>query len=184
MTEQAASIPRRSYTSIAAAIIVAAVVISAAIFTSSALYNTRTISTTDTFAQTITVLTASSTSCDYVLPYAVPCLIGQNFTVSVNYTGSWIVTYQGYNEDCYTYQIHAFTCNPDSQTLSGSYDGSGLNSRNITVTGQENGWTLCAQAQKPDASSSTLDLEVSDGPRNQTSLPFGTASTCSVELLL
>jgi hypothetical protein len=128
--------------------------------------------------------TASSTSCTYVLPYAVSCLIGQSFTVSVNYTGPWIVTYQGYNEDCYNYQARNSTCSSGFQTLSGSYDGSGFNSRNITVTGQENGWTFCAQAQKSDASRSTLVLEVSDGPRNETSLPFGTGSTCSVELLL
>jgi len=146
---------------------------------------TTTTTTTDTFAQTVTVLsTVSSTSCDYVLPYAVPCLIGENFTVSVNYTGPWTVTYQGYNEDCYNYQPPRTTCNSDSQTLSGNYDGSGFSSRNITVGGQENGWTFCAQAQKSDASRSTLILEVSNGPRNETSLPFGTASTCSVELLL
>ena len=180
-----AATPYQNYTAIAIAIVIAGVLISASLYLAvEAPTRTVTTATTDTFAQTIIVLsTASSTSCNYVLPYAVPCLIGENFTISVNYTGPWTVTYQGYNEDCYNYQTLNSTCNSDFQTLSGNYDGSGFNSRNITVSGQENGWTFCAQAQKSDASDSALTLEVSDGPRNDTSLPFGTTSTCSVELL-
>jgi hypothetical protein len=171
----------RSYTTIAAAIIIAAVVISAAIFTSSALRTTKTVSTTttttstttDTFVQTITVLsTVSSASCDYVIPG--PCPNGQTFALSVNYSGSWTVTYQGYNDVC------GSTCaNSSLQTLLGSYDGSGFNSRNITVGGQGNGWTFCAQAQKSDASTSTLTLGVA-GSQNKTSLPFGTTSACVI----
>ena len=126
---------------------------------------------TDTFFQTIIVLsTASSTSCDYVIPG--PCPSGQTFALSVNYTGSWTVTYQGYNAVC------GSICNGSGlQTLLGSYNGSGFNSRNITVGGQGNGWTFCAQAQKSDASSSTMTLEVAGG-QNKTSLPFGGTSFC------
>jgi hypothetical protein len=167
----------RSYTTLAAAIIIAAVVISAAIFTSSALYTTKTISTTttatDTFVQTIIVLsTVSSTSCDYVIPG--PCPNGQTFALSVNYAGPWTVTYQGYNDVC-----GSKCTNSSLQTLLGSFDGSGFNSRNITVGGQGNGWTFCAQAQKSDASSSTLTLEVA-GSQNKTSLPFGSTSNCVI----
>jgi len=132
---------------------------------------TTTTTATDTFFQTIIVLsTASSTSCDYVIPG--PCPSGQTFALSVNYSGSWTVTYQGYNAAC------GSTCNgSDLQNLLGSYDGSGFNSRNITVGGQGNSWTLCAQAQKSDASSSAMTLEVA-GIQNRTSLPFGSTSTC------
>ena len=145
---------------------------------SSTLYSSKTVSKTttltDTFAQTIIILTTtSSTSCDYVIPS--PCPSGQTFTLSVNYTGSWRVVYQGYNTAACCY-------NNNTQTLSGSYDGSGFYSRNITVSGQANGWTLCAQAQKSDASSSVLFLSVS-GAQNKTSIPFGTASACSEEII-
>lgn len=147
---------------------------------SSTLYSAKTISktttVTDTFAQTVIILTTvSSVSCDYVIPG--PCPNGQTFTLLVNYTGSWRVTYQGYNaaacSDCF---------NNSTQTLNGSYDGSGFNSRNVTVGGQANGWTLCAQAQKSDASGLVLILQVS-GAGNQTSLPFGTTSACSQEMI-
>ena len=147
---------------------------------SSTLYTAKTISktttVTDTFDQTVIVLaTTSSTTCDYVIPG--PCPSGRTFSLSVNYTGTWRVTYQGYN---------AATClnclNNSTQTLNGSYDGSGFSSRNFTVGGQGNGWTLCAQAQKSDGSSSVLFLDVS-GALNQTSLAFGTTSACSQALI-
>jgi hypothetical protein len=132
---------------------------------------------TDTFAQTVIDLsTTSSATCDYVIPG--PCPNGETFTLAVNYTGNWRVTYQGYNaaacSDCY---------GSSTQTLNGSYDGSGFNSRNFTVGGQGNGWTLCAQAQKSDASSSVLFLNVS-GALNETSLAFGTASACSQAIIV
>jgi hypothetical protein len=148
---------------------------------SSTLYPAKTVSKTATvtytFAQTVIVLsTSSSVSCNYVIP--APCPGGQTFTLSVNYTGPWRVTYQGYNaaacSDCY---------GNGTQTLSGSYDGSGFNSRNITVSGQANGWTLCAQAQKSDASGSVLTIDVS-GVRNETSLPFGSTLVCSEEMIV
>ena len=125
---------------------------------SSTMYSAKTISETttviDTFDQTvIDFATASSATCDYVIPG--PCPKGETFTLAVNYTGNWRVTYQGYNaaaySDCYS---------SSTQTLNGSYDGTGFNSRNFTVDGQGNGWTLCAQAQKSDGSSSVLFLSL------------------------
>ena len=160
--------------------VAAAVVISAAVLFSASLYQPKTAlkttTVTETFVQTVIVLsTETSASCDYVLPG--PCINGQTFTLSVNYTGAWRITCQGYNTagclGCY---------DSSTQTLSGNYDGSGYSARNITVGGQSNGWTLCAQAQKSDSSSSALILDVS-GARNETSIPFGTASACSEELL-
>jgi len=143
---------------------------------SSRLYSVKTISATttvtDTFAQTVILLaTSSSATCYYVIPG--PCPSGQTFSLTVNYTGSWRVTYQGYNT------LFCSGCLDNStRTLIGSYDGSGSDSRNITVGGQGPGWTLCAQAQKTDPASSTLTLQVY-GAQNQTSLTFGTTSACS-----
>ena len=175
----------RSYTAIAIAIVIAGVLISASLYVAVEVptRTTTTTTITDTFAQTTIVLsTVSSASCDYVIP--APCPSDENFTLSVNYTGPWTVKYQGYNEQCYTQRNSTSNCNSDYETLNGSYDGSGSNSRNITVSGQGNGWTFCAQAQKSDASGSILILEVS-GDQNKTSLPFfGITSTCSEELLL
>jgi len=166
---------------VVAVLVVVLVLAFVAGFGLSTIYSERTISktatVTDTFAQTVIILsTTSSATCDYVIPG--PCPSGQTFTLSVNYTGTWRVTYQGYNaaacSGCY---------NNDTRTLSGSYDGSGFYTRNITVSGQANGWTLCAQAQKADASSSVLILGVS-GAQNKTSIPFGAASACSQEILV
>jgi len=147
---------------------------------SSTQYSPKTVSetttVTDTFSQTVIILTTtSSTSCDYVIPS--PCPSGQTFTLIVDYTGAWRVTYQGYNapscSDC---------LNNSTETLTGNYDGSGFNARNVTVSGQANGWTICAQAQKSDASSSVLVLIVS-GVQNETSIAFGTASACEEEIV-
>lgn len=135
---------------------------------------TNLVTTTQSSSRTTSETTPSaiSSSCYYVLPEAVPCLPGQNFTLSVNYTGQWKVTYQGYNclgENC------------GKTTVTGSYSGTGFDSRNIAATGSANGWTLCAQAQKLDGSSATLTMVL--GGENSTSLPFGSASFCDEEQL-
>ena len=48
--------------------------------------------------------------------------------------------------------VMVFACsacyNNSIRTLSGGYDGSGFNSKNITVSGQANGRTLCALASE------------------------------------
>jgi hypothetical protein len=91
------------------------------------------------------------------------------FTVSVNYSGSWKLTYQGYNS--------LGKYNPTG--VSGSYNGTGFYSVPITLTGLNNGGlTLCAQAQKLDASTTTLILTVTGF--NETSVPYGSTSYCGV----
>ena len=172
--------PPQTHARVAAAILIAAVVVSAAILASTTLYPAKTISrtttVTDTFAQTLIALT-TTTSISCGGPYPICPANAQTFTLSVNYTGSWRVAYQGYDT------AGCSNCNNNaSLVLRGSYDGSGFNSRNITVTAQGYGWTLCAQAQKFDSSNSVLVLHVS-GAQNETSLPFGTTSAC-VEALI
>jgi hypothetical protein len=85
----------------------------------------------------------------------------------VNYSGSWKLVYQGYNS----------LSKSNVTSVSGSYSGTGFDSRVIAVNGSNNGWTLCAQAQKLDAFNSTLVLTITG--HNKTSLPYGSASTCS-----
>ena len=90
-----------------------------------------------------------------------------NFTISVNYTGSWKVSYSGYNDGG----------PPGHEVASGSYNGTGNGSRDVTLTGSNNHFlTLCATAQKLDGSNSTLTLRVTGS--NQTSVPFGSVTYC------
>jgi hypothetical protein len=85
----------------------------------------------------------------------------------VNYTGPWKLTYQGYNS--------LGKSNPTD--VSGSYNGTGFYSMPITLSGlSDNGLTLCAQAQKLDASNSILILTVTGS--NETALPYGSTSYC------
>jgi hypothetical protein len=89
------------------------------------------------------------------------------FTVSLNYSGSWKLTYQGYNS--------LGEYNPTG--VSGSYNGTGSYSIPITVSGLSNqGLSLCATAQKLDATNATLVLTITAS--NETSLPYGSAFTC------
>lgn len=101
--------------------------------------------------------------------YGLPgtCSAGYVFTLTVNYTGPWKVTYQGYND----------LGKSNATTVSGNYGGSGSDSWNINVTGSSNGCTLCAQGQKLDASNFTLTISIG-GAKNETSLPYGSTSTC------
>ena len=101
--------------------------------------------------------------------YGLPgtCSAGSVFALEVNYTGPWKVTYEGYNS----------LGRSNTTTVSGSYSGSGYDSWDINVTGSSDGWTLCAQGQKLDASSFTLTISVG-GVLNETSLPDGSTSTC------
>jgi len=87
------------------------------------------------------------------------------FTISVNYTGSWRLTYQGY-------------ANGGGPTnVNGNLTGSGLYSLLVTLSGpNNNGLTLCATSQKLDGSNSTLTLTVTGS--SETSLPYGSTSYC------
>lgn len=89
------------------------------------------------------------------------------FTLSLNYSGPWKLSYQGYNS--------MGKSNPTG--VSGSYSGTGPYSIPVTLSGLDNnGLTLCAQAQKLDGSSGTLILTVTGS--NETSAPFGEVSYC------
>jgi hypothetical protein len=89
------------------------------------------------------------------------------FTISVNYSGPWMLTYQGYNS--------LGKYNP--LNVSGNFTGSGFYSKDVTLSGLNNsGLTLCAWAQKLDGSNSTLILMVTG--YNETSLPYGSTSYC------
>ena len=80
------------------------------------------------------------------------------FTISVNYTGPWKLTYQGNN-------------------VSGNNAGSGFFSKAVTLSDLNTKWlTLCATAQKLDGSYKTLTLTVTG--HNETSLPYGVTSYC------
>jgi hypothetical protein len=112
--------------------------------------------------------TSTSSSCSGYPPGG-NCLAtySYTFTISVNYGGLWMLTYQGYNS--------LGKSNPVN--INGSYSGSGFYSKNVTLSGMNNsGLTLCASAQKLDGSNSTLNLWVTG--HNETSLPYGSASFC------
>jgi hypothetical protein len=95
------------------------------------------------------------------------------FTISVNYTGPWKLSYQGYT----TFGLGG--ANPTGANV--TVTGSGVYSKSITLSGpHDKGLGLCADAQKLDASNATLVLAVT-GPasdRNETSLPDGSVLAC------
>jgi len=111
--------------------------------------------------------TTSSSCSGYPPGGNCPGTYNYTFTVSVNYTGPWKLTYLGYNNLGKT--------NPTN--VSGSYTGSGFFAKNVTMTSvNTGGLSLCATAQKLDGSSSTLILTVTG--YNETSLPYGSVSYC------
>jgi hypothetical protein len=112
---------------------------------------------------------ASSSSCSGYPPGG-DCLANYSytFTVSVNYSGPWKLTYQGYS---------CIACSSNSLNVGGNITGNGLYSKSVILTGpNNNGLTLCATAQKLDGSNLTLILTVTG--YNETSLPYGSTSYC------
>ena len=132
------------------------------------LYNAS--STTNTSSQsTFTITTTSTSSSCSGYPPGGNCIApySYTFTLSVNYSGPWKLAYQGYNS--------LDKSNPTN--VSGSYQGTGFYSKAITLSGlNNNGLTLCAQAQKLDASNRTLILTITG--YNETLAPYGTVSYC------
>jgi hypothetical protein len=119
-------------------------------------------------SQSQTTPTTTSSSCSGYPPGGnCPGTYSYTFTISVNYTGPWKLTYLGYNNLGKT--------NPSN--VSGSYSGSGFFAKNVTMTSVDTGGlTLCATAQKLDASTATLILTVTG--YNETSAPYGSTSYC------
>jgi len=101
------------------------------------------------------------------------------FQVAVNYSGSWKAIWYGY---------HSVGCpsSPNGNVggtkltnyTGGGWTGTGIRSFSVTLSGPNTGGvTLQVEAQKLDASTSMLLLRV--GPySNETSIPFGAASSC------
>jgi hypothetical protein len=91
------------------------------------------------------------------------------FTIAVNYTGRWSLNYTG--------QTNVGEANPYNVTATHTGTGaftvpatlSGLNTRMLTI---------CAQAQKLDASNWTLLLSIDSLYPKNTSTPYGTVSAC------
>ena len=92
-----------------------------------------------------------------------------SFSVSVEYVGSWREKYNGYPGMTESAGGLSY--------ISGTYSGSGNNSKTITLSdGGE--ITLCLSAAKLDNSNSRLTVAI--GARsNSTSLPFGIVSVCA-----
>jgi hypothetical protein len=95
------------------------------------------------------------------------------FTISVNYSGPWKLSYQGYT----TFGLGG--ANPTGANV--TVTGIGVYSKSITLSGPHNkGLWLCADAEKLDSSNTTLVLTVT-GPRsyqNETSLPHVSVLAC------
>jgi hypothetical protein len=116
-----------------------------------------------------TVTTTSTSSTCSGSPPVGDCISAYSYTfaLSVNYTGSWKLAYEGCSG--------LGTCSPTPVT--GSLNGTGYYSKAVTLTGLDNsGLTLCAQAQKLDGSNATLILTVTGYA--ETSLPYGSVSFC------
>ena len=102
-----------------------------------------------------------------------PGTYSHNFTITVNYTGSWSLKYYGYHITGYVFQVGA----PGFYTH-GSYNETGSNSTGVELSGPKNiGLTLCAVASKMDSSNSTLVVTIIG--QNSTSVPYGSAYTCN-----
>jgi len=150
-------------------VVIAAAIILASILVSSSFQTTVTETQTTTFTTTLT--TSSSSTCSGYPP-AGDCIgpFNVTFTLSVNYSGPWKLSYQG----CTGIAVN---CGFTGDFVIGNITGTGFYSRPITLTGlSNNGLSLCAQAQKLDASSATLILKVTG--YNETSAPYGSASYC------
>jgi hypothetical protein len=190
--------PPRTYTRIAAAIVLAAVVVAGAILATST-HNTTVTSTAEitattqtstttvvstSFATTTTISTSVATS-HVSFGSAATCAGSPqgggsnaagptwnvNLPITVNYTGPWTLTYQGYDS--------LGRSNPTN--TSGSCSGTGFYSLPVSVSGPtSDSLTLCAQAQKLDSSDATMILTITGD--NETSLPNGSVSYCGGEI--
>jgi hypothetical protein len=93
------------------------------------------------------------------------------FTIAVNYSGSWSVNYHGFH--------NGENSGPDSDVYytSGNFSGKGFGTRTVSLSGDNYHFLdLCATAYKLDNSSSTLTLSVTGS--NSTSLPYGSTYYC------
>jgi hypothetical protein len=119
----------------------------------------------------ITRQLTSSTSTTCTATGGIGCLhfLNDRYTISVSYGGPWGLTYQAYLGD-----------SPSGQPVkSGNFYGHSPTNETVAVAGTSAiGTTLCAEAQKLDASNSTtLVLRIASST-NQTSAAYGTTKIC------
>ena len=94
-----------------------------------------------------------------------------SFTIIVNYSGSWSVTYRGFHNS----EISSASSNVNY--TGGSYRGEGFETRTVKLSGDNFHFlTLCATAYKLNSSNLTLTLTVTGS--NSTSIPYGSAYFC------
>jgi hypothetical protein len=123
-------------------------------------------------------MTSTSTTCTYTGPAVLYCpnFFNQTYTISVSYGGPWGASYQGYLGDSESGRL----------VESGSFFGHTPANESVTVTGTDtSGITICAEAQKLDASNSTLVLRIlpTINVMNQTSLAYGTTKACLADVI-
>ena len=110
------------------------------------------------------------------LEYSLTPTYSYTFSIQVNYSGDWKLTYWG---------SHLAGCPPSPSDVSGYYlsrtlSGQGSSTMSVTLSGASNqGLSLSALAQKLDSSNATLVLDVNNVGHNSTSLPYGSAYSCS-----
>jgi len=99
----------------------------------------------------------------------------ETYLVFANYTSAWGLSYE----------TRLGTNAPSGALInSGNFFGHNPMNESIIVSGNDaSGITTCIQAQKLDASSSPLVLSLPpSNSKNETSLPYGTASICIVNI--
>ena len=122
---------------------------------------------------TTTVFTTSLstyTSCTYTGGIGCPHSFNQTYTVSVDYSGPWGATYEGYLE----------VGQSGTPAESGSFYGLAPKNESVVFAGTLTfGTTFCVTAQKLDASNAMLIVRILPSEAtNQTSVAYGTASAC------
>ena len=118
----------------------------------------------------VTNTSSTTSACTSTGGLGCPHFFNQTFIISVDYSGPWGLSYQGY----------LGTGTSGSLIEAGNFFGHGSTNESITVSGTDtSGVTACVEAQKLDASSSVLILKLpTSNTVNQTSLPYGTAKLC------
>ena len=117
-------------------------------------------------------IVAGSYLCQYATSYS------YDFQVQINYSGVWKLTYWAWHNSLNS-------CSAGGSAISGYYvkktiTGNGSDSFHVTLSGSENeGPVLSLVAQKLNASNATLSFAVNNVGYNNTSLPRGSANSCS-----
>jgi hypothetical protein len=133
---------------------------------------------TSTITYTTTVMaganSTTSTTCTAIGGIGCPHSLNDSFTISVTYAGPWGLTFEGYLGD-----------SPSGQPVkSGNFYGHTSANETVTVVGVSPvGTTICAEAQKLDASSSTLVLSIGSSS-NQTSIAYAMTKVCVADVIV